>query len=201
MIKAVVWDMGGVLVSENPPESRGVWERQLGLSDGELARMVFWHPVALDLALGKARPSDLWRLLEGELSLGKGELDGLSCDFWGEPEWHEDVFAFVGHLRASLKQAVLSDAWIHTRGAVRERINESTFDLIMFSAEEGVKKPSAEIFNRAAERLGVVANEIIFVDDRLVNIEGARRVGMRAVEFADLSQVRPQIDEIIAAEC
>ena len=106
MIRAVVWDMGGVLVSEDPPESRRRWERRLGLADGELARMVFYHPVALDLFLGKAEPSSLWRSLEEELGIAPGALEALSRDFWGEPTWKEDVFAYISDLKTSLKQAV-----------------------------------------------------------------------------------------------
>ena len=95
LIKAVVWDMGGVLVSEDPPLSRHAWETKLGLDSGELARMVFYHPVTLDLFHGRARPDDLSRGIERELGVPVGSLAALTSDFWGTPCWREDVFAFI----------------------------------------------------------------------------------------------------------
>lgn len=192
--------MGGVLVKEHTPSARTVWEKQLGLTEGELTRMVFWHPLALDLFLGRAQPSTMWRLLEKDLGLADGELDALEQDFWGEPQWQEDVLAYVKLLHANLRQGVLSDAWLSTRERMGSRINDSLFDTVVFSAEEGVKKPQAEIYSIVCKRLSAAPDELIFIDDRIANIEGARRRGMWAIEFSDLADVRIQIDEIIAQQ-
>ena len=195
-----MWDMGGVLVGNETPPSRTMWEKRLGLAEGELTRMVFWHPLAMDLLLGRAEPSAMWRLIEEELDLGDGELDALEQNFWGEPQWQEDVLACVRHHHANVKQGVLSDAWIGTREIMSSRINDDLFDAIVFSAEEGVKKPQAEIYNIVCKRLSAAPDELIFIDDRLANVEGARRRGMWAIEFSDLAGVRDQIDEIMAQQ-
>lgn len=56
------------------------------------------------------------------------------------------------------------------------------FDCIVDSALEGVRKPDAEIFRRALERLGVEAAHTMYVGDLpSVDIDGARGAGMRAV--------------------
>lgn len=200
MIRGLVWDMGGVLVREEIPPSRTRWEKQLGLSEGELTRMVFWHPLVMDLLLGRAKPSDMWRLIEVDLGLANGDLDALEQDFWGEPQWQEEVWACVRHFHASVKQGVLSDAWPGTREIVGSRINEVLFDVVVFSAEEGVKKPQAAIYSIVCTRLSIVPNELIFIDDRLANVEGARRRGMWAIEFSDPNDIRSQIDEIMARQ-
>ena len=200
MIRAVIWDMSGVLIEETVPPSRTTWEDRLGLSDGELTRMVFWHPLAVDLAQGRADPSELWRHLELDLGLSEGHLENLSHDFWGDPLWRPDVLAYVDLLKGCRKQAVLSDAWINTRATVTAQINLERFDLIMFSAEEGLKKPDSRIFRRAVDRLSVSPQEVIFVDDRLANVEGALRVGMKAIEFTGFADVRRRIDDLIARE-
>ena len=59
---------------------------------------------------------------------------------------------------------------------------ERAFDTIVVSGEEGVRKPDAEIFRRALDRLGVAAHEAMFVGDHPVaDIEGAHGAGLRAV--------------------
>jgi len=56
-------------------------------------------------------------------------------------------------------------------------------DVVVFSSDVGVRKPSPEIFRRALDSLGVAAERALFVGDRLVaDVRGARDVGMRTVE-------------------
>jgi putative hydrolase of the HAD superfamily len=57
-------------------------------------------------------------------------------------------------------------------------------DAIFISEEEGISKPDARLFHRAAERLRVRPDECIFVGDNPVaDIDGARRAGMRPIWF------------------
>jgi putative hydrolase of the HAD superfamily len=58
----------------------------------------------------------------------------------------------------------------------------TTFDEILVSEEEGVRKPDAEIFRRAVQRCGVAAHEAVFVGDHPVaDVEGAHLAGLIAV--------------------
>ena len=59
---------------------------------------------------------------------------------------------------------------------------DRSFDAILVSGEEGVRKPNAEIFRRALARLEVEAHEAMFVGDHPVaDVEGAHRAGLLAV--------------------
>lgn len=58
-------------------------------------------------------------------------------------------------------------------------------DRFIFSHRLKVAKPDPEIFRRAAEILGALPHQIIFVDDLLENVLAARGVGMTAFQFTD----------------
>lgn len=59
---------------------------------------------------------------------------------------------------------------------------EKYMDIILVSEQEGMKKPQAEIFLRALERLGVEPEESIYIGDHPENdVIGARNVGMHAI--------------------
>jgi putative hydrolase of the HAD superfamily len=59
---------------------------------------------------------------------------------------------------------------------------ERSFDVILVSEEEGVRKPDAEIFRRALSSLGLAAHEAMFIGDHPVaDVEGAHRAGLLAV--------------------
>jgi len=74
---------------------------------------------------------------------------------------------------------------------------EPYFDLLLSSEAAGSCKPDPRIYRRAAERLGVLPEESLFVDDVLRNVEGARSVGMIAVHFRDTAQAMAEIEHYL----
>jgi glucose-1-phosphatase len=61
----------------------------------------------------------------------------------------------------------------------------SAFDWAIVSYEVGSMKPDPEIYAAAIRRAGVAPHEVFFTDDRFENVEGARAVGIDAVQFVD----------------
>jgi HAD superfamily hydrolase (TIGR01509 family) len=64
------------------------------------------------------------------------------------------------------------------------------FERVVASHHLGVRKPDAAFFARLVDDLGVAAEEVLFVDDRPDNVEGAERAGLRAHRFRDAAGVR-----------
>jgi HAD superfamily hydrolase (TIGR01509 family) len=65
---------------------------------------------------------------------------------------------------------------------LRQRFGlESWIDHWFISGDLGLRKPSAEIYRLAADRLGVRPQEVVFVDDRLRNLDAAKAVGFNTV--------------------
>ena len=61
---------------------------------------------------------------------------------------------------------------------------------VLCSAEFGVGKPDAAIFEHAASRLGVRPEAILFIDDKAANADAARAAGMRAHHFRGAASLR-----------
>jgi HAD superfamily hydrolase (TIGR01509 family) len=57
------------------------------------------------------------------------------------------------------------------------------FDTVVMSSEEGITKPNPLIFERAAERLGVSADECVMIDDAPENCKGAESTGMKTILY------------------
>lgn len=64
------------------------------------------------------------------------------------------------------------------------------FEGIVVSGREGMIKPDPRIYQILCDRHGVVATQALFIDDSLANVEGARAVGMHAVQFQSPEQLR-----------
>lgn len=67
------------------------------------------------------------------------------------------------------------------------------FDPCLLSCEIGCEKPDPKAFEALVSQLEVPAKEIFFVDDRLENIEGAKKAGIDAVLFKSVDQVREEL--------
>jgi HAD superfamily hydrolase (TIGR01509 family) len=68
--------------------------------------------------------------------------------------------------------------------------------VLVFSGEEEVRKPDAEIYRRALARLGVEPEQSVFVDDVLANIEAAQALGMHGIHFAPGIDVRTELNKL-----
>ncbi len=66
--------------------------------------------------------------------------------------------------------------------------------LVVYSHEEGLKKPDPRFYRVVCERLAVRPHEAIFLDDVQECVDGARRVGMTAIKFNDNEQAIAELE-------
>lgn len=91
---------------------------------------------------------------------------------------------------AGLPMAVLSNYSCWYVG-VDEAVGISRWIPTAFvSFRTGVRKPDPEAYRGAARGLGVAPSDVLFVDDRQKNVDGALAVGMRSVLFRDAAMLR-----------
>jgi HAD superfamily hydrolase (TIGR01509 family) len=92
---------------------------------------------------------------------------------------------------------VISDAWPDARVS-NTPITTDLFDVIVYSAEEGIQKPDPEIYRRTLARLDVKPTESIYVDDSPAKVEGANRLGMHGLLFTGSDAIREQISGLLS---
>jgi len=80
--------------------------------------------------------------------------------------------------------------------AARVKEVMALFDLVIESSKEGVRKPDPRFYQLACERLGIIPQHAVFLDDLGVNLKSARELGMTTIKvnseqqaIADLSAV------------
>jgi 2-haloacid dehalogenase len=76
----------------------------------------------------------------------------------------------------------------------RERAFFSRFRDIVVSGEERLLKPDPAIYRLALQRFGIGADAALFVDDRQINVEGARAVGMHTHLFIGAADLRVRLE-------
>jgi putative hydrolase of the HAD superfamily len=140
--------------------------------DAGLPASGYWRRVVLALRPGAGlAPLDLAWLIEHDIASWVGYDDA--------------VWALATEFRAGGgRTALLSNSGPEVMAKVRaDRRIEAVFDTVVVSCEVGLSKPDPRIYRLCLERLGLEAAQVLFVDDRTDNIEGAARVGLRTLHF------------------
>jgi len=193
-IRAIFFDIGGIFFNESDRAPVKAWEKRLDLQAGQLLEIVLNNSIAKQATLGNATVEEIWNEVAKQLSLSKSEIQQLKIDLWSGWIWDTNLLSGIRVLKSNYKLGTISDAWPGAREGMIEYINNGIFDVSVFSYEEGLEKPDPQIFHRTLSRLEVIPQEVIFLDDKLKNIQGAQAIGMVGVHIID---PKKQVREII----
>ncbi|MGE5223428.1 MAG: HAD family hydrolase [Omnitrophica WOR_2 bacterium] len=197
-IRAVIFDLGGVLVRTEDRATRLELCRQLGLTYEQLSSAVFDSPTAIQATLGEISAESHWKNLLASLQWsngGKAEFEGL---FWGGDSLNTGLVETIRSLRPRYKTALLSNAWDDVREKVIDRWNLlPLFDVVIISAEVRLAKPDPRIYELAVDRLGVKPEEAVFIDDFIDNVKAARDAGLYAIQFINNAQTTGELRSLL----
>lgn len=111
---------------------------------------------------------------------------------------NDELASYVGSLRSRIRVAALTNTWSFGRTLIERRGITDLFDLIVTSAEEGITKPHARIYEVTMERLAVTAAEAVFVDDNDENVTAARALGVQSILFHSTEQTVAELEALFA---
>ncbi len=203
MIKAVIWDFGGVLTT-SPFASFARFERERRLprdfirsinaanhldnawariERGEIDHTAFDAAFASESrALGhEVRGADVLPLLVGEM----------------RPDMIEALRRIHGRLKTgcitnNLPTAASSDV----AGLFKAEIM-TLFDHVIESAKIGLRKPDPRIYAMMVDALGVEAAACVYLDDLGINLKPARAMGMKTIKVAELTAAIDELEAIL----
>ena len=203
-IKAVVSDFGGVLTTPLM-NSFAAFQDQTGISAEALGR-------AMQVIADRDGEHPLYALETGGITEARflSEIaDALEPDLGHRPEMHsfkeiyfealepnEPMIALMREIRREgHRMALLTNnvrEWEHLWRSMLPV--DEIFELVIDSGFVGMRKPDPKIYELTIARLsGINADDCLFVDDLLINVEAAQAIGMSAVHFVDNGQAIPEI--------
>ena len=210
MIKAVLWDFGGVFTT-SPFEAFARFERAHNLPKDLIRTINSTNPdtnawaqfesSAIDVdgfdAAFRAEAEALGHSVDGKdvLELLSGEFRPRMVAALATCKAHYKVGCITNNMkkageepsggapRPSHGPAMATDQRAQTAARVMAQ-----FDVVVESSVEGVRKPNPRIYEIACERLGVRPEEAVFLDDLGINLKPARAMGMTTIKVLDEHQ-------------
>ena len=185
MIKAVVFDMGGVIVRLDMDTCVANFKELAGFADIEDYLDRFHQKGFIsDLEEGKTQPEDFYRecLKHSRPGTDMKTVQHCFCSLLDGLE--EDLLELIRSLRGRYPLYVLSNNNPISRAYFCEMMKEcgldpaEVFEKEFYSYEMHLLKPAREVYEHVVESIGTRPEEILFIDDARDNIEAAQAAGI-----------------------
>jgi epoxide hydrolase-like predicted phosphatase len=187
-IRAVVFDIGGVLEYADDESWLSSWSDDLGLTPGELSARLGRVDPHGQITIGEWTEDQYIRRYRDALGFPEEDTERFVETMW---DWYcgeldQQMFEFAANLRPAYRTAILSNSADGARREEQARYGfEQLVDEIVYSHEVGLAKPDSRIYDLTCRRLGVQPEEVAFLDDVPENVEAARAVGWHALLHED----------------
>jgi putative hydrolase of the HAD superfamily len=197
-LDAVLFDMFGVVAMDQSPAVRAAMAEYSGHGH-DAFWTAYWAP-RQDYDRGDLDGPAYWRAVGDRLGepFAPGQVEkliALDLDSWSRV--NEESVALVSELSAAgVPLGLLSNI----PPELAERFEElhphvlGLFPTLGLSCRIGHAKPERGAYRWCLERMGALAEDVLFVDDNRANVEAARALGLRGHVFTSVPELRRVLD-------
>ena len=193
MIKAIIFDWGGVYIDEPMEGLVKYCSKRLGVHKQEFIRI--FKDYEKQLKTGTVTENHFWEQVCADLDVPV--VQGL----WREAV--EEVFTvkektlrLIKALSEEYIVALLTNTEQPSIEYLYEKGLDKPFDLIIASSEEGCIKPEPKIYERALEKLKLKPDETIFIDDNPEFVKGAQKLGIQSIQYHNHEQLVQELNKL-----
>lgn len=196
-IKALIWDMEGVLMLTDENDISLTVAKALN-APYEKIREIYFSDINEKVDLGEITMDQLNEYMLDTLQISRDKKHLIEEVFNEKVYIDEDLLKQIVEMGREYKIGLLSNYSNDLRTRIeKEWAIDSVFDEIIISCEVGVAKPDPAIFNLMLDRLGVKADESVFIDDRIKNIDSAKKMGFHTIFFTSREQALEELALIL----
>jgi putative hydrolase of the HAD superfamily len=197
-LRAVVFDYGMVLTGPPDPEAHAALLRITGLPVARFESLYWADRHAYDE--GKLTGLAFWQKLVGEAGLTLDAEKVAELNQWDARMWTTENPSMLDWQlelkRRGLLTAILSNMGDNVLASVEREFDWiHRFDALVWSFQLHIAKPDSAIYRHLLKELGTIPEETLFLDDKLVNIEAAWALGIKAIQFSTVERLRADLIE------
>ena len=193
MIKNVVFDAGGVIVSWDPYDvlAKYVPDREKWPA---LHELVFTSREWREMDAGQYTNEQTREILAAKAGPLEGEVRALMDGWMSCIPRKDDTLALMRELKERGIGVYILSNWCDSfYEAESLRAAVETADGVLVSSEEKLAKPDERIYARLCEKFSLDKSECLFTDDMLANIAAAESFGMRGFLFTGAAALRDEL--------
>ncbi len=206
MIKAVLWDFGGVITS-SPFDAFNRFESENGIPKDFIRGVNATNPTTNAWAQFESNQISIEKfdkLFEEESRAAGHAIEGHKVLLLLAGDVRPEMVNALEICKANFKIGCITNNVKSDKGTAMPQTTEkqtqmleilSLFDEVVESSVEGIRKPNPEIYKIALERMDVKAEECVFLDDLGINLKPARALGMKTIKVLNAQQALEELEQ------
>lgn len=195
MIKAIIFDAGGVLLHGKGETICAEIARLLNINFEELEKIRMKNYE--DLCTGKLTSEAYAEIIKKQFNLSfsiKEILEKIKQAYLAVMTVNEELLVFAEKLKDNYKVAMITNSHINHADINKKRGFYQHFNPCIVSTDVGLLKPQKEIFELALKKLNLKAEECIFIDDREKHLNTAKSLGFHTILFKNNKQLLKDLE-------
>lgn len=198
VIRAAAFDLGDVLFTPQPQvEFFARWDQRLCITPGSLCSGL-WHGPDIEQAnVGIIAAEEYCQRCAARISIKAEMVLALIEDAFSGERLNDELVSYIRTLSPHIQIIALTNNWTFGRRLIERRGIAKLFDLIVVSAEEGVRKPDSRFYEIMLKRLGIKEVKAVFIDNDLENVEATRRLGIHSIRYCSTEQTISELDALL----
>lgn len=127
------------------------------------------------------------------------EFIKLYREIFDRIDYYRDVAKYEVSLKNRCYIGILSDLTLFDKERLDKQVGLSNYDYVFLSYELGIKKPDIRVFKTVQDRLPFKPSDILFIDDRIDNIESASKIGWNVLHTTglELDKIKEVCEEFL----
>ena len=197
MIKAVIFDSGGVLHIANTSVGDDL-RQELNLNDEQINK-VFSYYVPL-LGTGKIDEQQVWDELKRDYGIRQVNEDEhlFTRSFIATLKKMPGMYELVDGLKdIGITVMLLTNVTPQFAEVLRREGHYDPFDFRVLSYEVGIWKPDITIFEYALAQLAAKGDEVVYIDDLEKNVVASKLLGMHGILFKNTEQIKVELAKLM----
>ncbi len=186
MIKAIIFDIGGVIISPEIEKINNIIADYFGIEYPQFNDFI--KKYKLDLTKGKISLIKVYSKLTEQFGLKRlsaQDIVNKHLEIYQKiiSNLNEGVISIIKRLKKKYLIVCLVNAELDVIPLAKKGGLYDYFNRTYISTELGMKKPDAEIYLTVLKDLGLTPKEVIFIDDKEENVNAAKRMSINGIHY------------------
>lgn len=199
-IKALIFDVGGVLQLGEEGKKRGVHvdvAKSLRISIDQYFDSI--DTIYAESIEGNVSEKKTLKVMARNLKTTPKKLKKLFIRTYKKKfKFNREFFKYaIKKKKEGYKIAILSDQWWLSKTALITKKFQKKFDLIIVSTNVKVRKPNLKIYRLTLKKLKLPAKQTVFIDNQEWNIKPAKKLGMKTILFKNNKQTIRELEKLL----
>lgn len=181
VIKAVLFDIGGVVLKDKLESVYCKIAKKLNVSENEFSELLRAHKE--HLLKGKMSVYDASKLVKEYFKIDYDVVSVWESSYLEVMKINSEIVALVHNLKSNYVVGAISNTMDVHSAINKNRKLYDLFNPMIISCDIGLMKPEKEIFEETLKKLNLKSEECIFIDDRIEHLEIPNSMSFKTIHY------------------